>query len=369
MKKGGDIVRVEFTIDFNLSQEQINEIRKNPLSFVYNHIEVKGFDKNDYNIVRVVNTDVMPYGAYGFKDGIIDWLNKLKIYRIEKISTFTYAQVKSTQIQEIRKSKFGYEKNDFLPIVIEVMRKRDINFKDIDICDLLPLNDVEMSKRIKNALINRGINYMQDISLLTRDDIAKTDTLGEKSQSELDEVLRQYGVWYYEFNHISKDEEKINCDLEISNVPHKRLVRIKTDFLTYGSYSFSNQLIEWLKNIGVNYIENLYDYSYEEFRLGSSLDKKNSFKLNYIEIKKLIDIMIEYGIDFKDIKAKNLIPISDNEISTRTYCCLNRAGFFYLQDVALFSRSEMFRVRNLTVKCLDELEKYLNENGLNYMDG
>lgn len=27
-EKGGGIVRVEFTIDFNLSQEQINEIRK-----------------------------------------------------------------------------------------------------------------------------------------------------------------------------------------------------------------------------------------------------------------------------------------------------------------------------------------------------
>ncbi len=66
-EKGGGIVRVEFTIDFNLSQEQISEIRKNPLGFAYNHIEVKGFDKNDYNIVRVTNTDIMPYGAYGFK--------------------------------------------------------------------------------------------------------------------------------------------------------------------------------------------------------------------------------------------------------------------------------------------------------------
>lgn len=37
-------MRVEFTIDFNLFQEQINEIRKNPLGFAYNHIEVKEFN-------------------------------------------------------------------------------------------------------------------------------------------------------------------------------------------------------------------------------------------------------------------------------------------------------------------------------------
>lgn len=80
---------------------------------------------------------------------------------------------------------------------------------------------------------------MQDISLLTRDDIAKTDTLGEKSQNELDDVLRQYEIWYYEFNPISKGEEKNNGDLVISNAPHKQLVKIKNDFLTYGSYKFS----------------------------------------------------------------------------------------------------------------------------------
>lgn len=38
-------------------------------------------------------------------------------------------------------------------------------------------------------------------------------------------------------------------------------------------------------------------------------------------------------------------------------------------NVDLFSRSELFKIRNLTVKFFDELEKYLNENGLNYMDG
>ena len=361
-------LRVEFTIDFNLTQEQINEIKRNPLGFAYNHIEVKGFDKNDYNIVRVINKDIMPYGAYGFKDDIIDWLNKIKVYRLEKISTFTYAQVKSTQIQEIRKSKFHYDKRDFLPTVIEVMRKRNLNFKDIDICDLLPLSDVEMSARARNALLKRGINYMQDIPLFTRDDVYITDTFGEKCQNEFDEVLKQYGIWYYENNHIPKDEKNFSDDLEVSNVHHKRLVVSKTDFLKYGSYDFSNKLIDWLKLIGANYIDDLKYYSYEEFRLGSNSDKRNSLDLNYTEIKRLIDVMINHSINFKDIRTYDLIPISDYEISVRTYNCLNHAGLLYLQDVALFSPSEILKIRNLTVKCRDELEEYLNRNGLKYRD-
>lgn len=38
-------MRVEVTIDFNLFQEQISEIRKNPLGFIYNYIKTKGFNK------------------------------------------------------------------------------------------------------------------------------------------------------------------------------------------------------------------------------------------------------------------------------------------------------------------------------------
>lgn len=150
-KERGVILRVEFTIDFNLSEEQITETQKNPLSFVYNHIEVKGFDKNDYNIVRVVNKDIMPYGAYGLNDKIVDWLNKLKIYRIEKISTFTYSQIKSTQVQEIRKAQYSFSNSYFVPAVIEVMKKRNLNFKDIDICDLIPLKEVTLSARAKKS--------------------------------------------------------------------------------------------------------------------------------------------------------------------------------------------------------------------------
>ncbi len=359
-------MRVEFTIDFNLSQEQINEIRKNPLGFAYNHIEVKGFDKNDYNIIRVVNKDIMPYEAYGLDDKIIDWLNKLKIYRIEKISTFTYAQVKSTQIREIRKNNYHCESSYFLPTVVEVMKRRNLNFKDINICDLLPLNEVGISARTRNPLIKRGINYMQDIQLFTKSDIIKSDTFGEKCQKELEEVMKIYGIWYYEYNPAPKNEENFEDDLEISNATHKRLVKIKTDFLKYNLYNFSDKLVDWLKYIGVNYIENLNDYSYEEFRLGDRYRKKNSFDLNYTQIKKLIDKMIECGIDFKDLKAYDLIPISDYELSVRTYNCLNHAGLLYLQDLALFSRSELSKIRNLTVKCLNELDKYLEENGIRY---
>lgn len=310
-KKRGDFVRVEFTIDFNLTQEQINEIKKNPLGFAYNHIEVKGFETNDYNIVRVVNKDIMPYGAYGLEDKIIDWLNALSIYRIEKISTFTYAQIKSTQIQGIRRNHYHYENSDFLPILIEAMKKRNINFKDIDICDLLPLDDIDISARTSNPLIKRGINYMQDISLFTRNDISDTNSLGQKGLNELEEAMKKYGIQYYECTPVTEEKENVYDDLESSNARHKRLAAAKTDFLKYGSYGFSNNLIDWLKLIGANYIDDLKYYSYEEFRFGSNSDKKNSLDLNYTEIKRLIDVMIYYNINFKDIKSYDLIPRRD----------------------------------------------------------
>lgn len=85
-------------------------------------------------------------------------------------------------------------------------------------------------------------------------------------------------------------------------------------------------------------------------------------------MKKLIDKMIEFEIDFRDLKPYNLIPINDIEISVRTYQCLYHTGFLYLQDLALFKISEISKIRNLTVKCRIELEKYLARNGMKFKD-
>lgn len=117
---------------------------------------------------------------------------------------------------------------------------------------------------------------MQDIPLFTRNDISKSDTFGEKCQRELEDVMKQYGIWYYEYNPVHKNTENQNIenDLRLSYSAHRRLIPIKTEFLENGSYSLTNKVINWLKGIGIDYLDNLKNLSYEEFRLGERNAKK-----------------------------------------------------------------------------------------------
>ncbi len=357
-------MRVEFTIDFNLSQEQINEIRKNPLSFAYNLIEVKGFDKHDYNIVRVANTDIMPYGAYGFPNQVVDRLNKIGIYRIEKICKYTYRQIKQTQVKEIANSFHLYHDSDFIPMLIDVMRERNMNFADISIDDLTPIRNLDISAHITNALIKRGINYFQDIPLFTQAEIEKTNGMGVKYKKELEEALKERGIQY-------KKDDNYNDILDV----HLDISTDKADYcidnkkLYYGDYGLSDNLIDWLNVLEVYSFDLLENLSYRDFRLSRDEKNKNSFKyISEIDMYNLINKMKEKNINFKDLKAKELLPISDCGFSVRPENCLVRFGIVYLQDIALFSKGEISRIRNLSKTCLNEIDRTLDKYGMRYRD-
>ncbi|MDK0573510.1 DNA-directed RNA polymerase subunit alpha [Clostridium perfringens] len=76
-----------------------------------------------------------------------------------------------------------------------------------------------------------------------------------------------------------------------------------------------------------------------------------------------VEIMIEKEEDKKE-KALEM-TIEELDLSVRSYNCLKRAGINTVQELAGKSMDDMMKVRNLGKKSLEEVERKLNELGLN----
>lgn len=66
----------------------------------------------------------------------------------------------------------------------------------------------------------------------------------------------------------------------------------------------------------------------------------------------------------KQVKLMEL-PIEDMDLSVRSYNCLKRAGINNIQDLLKKSKSDMFKVRNLGAKSVEEVIQKLESYGFN----
>lgn len=187
-------MEITLILDMKLTREQEAEFIKNRNSFFKNNIDIKNVDKNDYQIT-VVNTDLKPYSEYGFPRDMIEWLYSHKIYRLEYISDFTYVQIKESQINNTNRFK-SRDYIEYLNKLIDIMKKHNLRFKDIEIDDLIPIREVELCTRAINSLKCSDLFYMQDISCFTRDEVSHFRNLGEKTQREIEEAMIKCGITY-----------------------------------------------------------------------------------------------------------------------------------------------------------------------------
>lgn len=70
-------------------------------------------------------------------------------------------------------------------ILYHTMTKYGINFSDIDMDLLIPINACGLSARTVSSLTRRGFVYLQDMTHFTRNQVFKTKNFGMKSQKEL----------------------------------------------------------------------------------------------------------------------------------------------------------------------------------------
>ena len=345
-------MKLTFKADIDISSEQEEEARKNPIAFFKRHFETKGFNDNQIKLTQIlVEPDIgMSYHSYGFTNDVVDWLNSIGIHNIEDVFDFTYEQIKmSVPINLFSFSNYHQIKH-YIPCLIQAMKEHSIiRFKDIYISDLKPIEILGLSARISNALKDRGIIYVQDITFFTKDEIFHTPNIGEKSLCELEEKMKEFDI---NFNN---------------NITSEAINTSKIKKMSYNTYDFPNRIVDWLNSIGVYRIEFTNNFTYKEIRLARTENGKNSFNnVNCIDFNLFIETMKKNHVNFKDMDVNSLLSISECNLSVRTENGLKRGGIFFLQDVSFFTSGEIYSIRNISKKCQAELEVVMKEHKIWY---
>ena len=88
----------------------------------------------------------------------------------------------------------------------------------------------------------------------------------------------------------------------------------------------------------------------------------NSF-IDLSEKARMAEVIVEKEED--DSQKVMDMNIDELELSVRSYNCLKRAGINNIQDLLKKSKSDMFKVRNLGAKSVEEVIQKLESYGFN----
>ena len=98
----------------------------------------------------------------------------------------------------------------------------------------VPISELKIAMRMKNALYHKGCNRLYDIERLSKDDILLFRNIGEKSYCELLEVCAAYGVILYGTEDLNELDQGIEfsymqyCKLFDQGIKSKEDVQSKT---------------------------------------------------------------------------------------------------------------------------------------------
>lgn len=114
------------------------------------------------------------------------------------------------------------------------------------------------------------------------------------------------------------------------------------------------------RGIKIKWIDSLSDYVGKD---GWQEDDETEQTESSDTQKDLDDIHEAKEIDTIPDDVANL-TINQLQFSVRTYNCLNRADIYTLRDLVALSKNDLYKVRNLGSKCVDEIINKLEEYGL-----
>ena len=175
----------------------ILEVKSQEMDKIFSESELLEFLKERLTIGKIDNIKILSAGVINaitvgecdFPNHFIKCLHENGIYYIYELQRLGYFQFNDM----LDKYFISGECKELLYCT---MKKYGINFPDIDMDSLIPINDCGLSARTVSSLTRNDYVHLQDMTHFTRNQVFRTKNFGSKSQSELEEKLREYGFWY-----------------------------------------------------------------------------------------------------------------------------------------------------------------------------
>lgn len=180
-------MKLNLIIEIDLSEKD-TLFSENELLEILN----KRLDINKTDNIKILSAgiiDAVTISECDLPNNLIKCLHENRISYLYDLQRFRYFQIYDI----LDKDFFNGEYKELL---CSTMKEYGVNFFDIDIDSLIPINDCGLQARIVTSLTRRGFVFLQDLTHFTRNQVLKTRCFGEKSQKELEEKLIEYGLWY-----------------------------------------------------------------------------------------------------------------------------------------------------------------------------
>ena len=122
---------------------------------------------------------------------------------------------------------------------------------------------------------------------------------------------------------------------------------------------------EWIASFHDLHITSVYDYlSADENKIKEMQDICPGFSITGME--KILDV--KPPITRKEFVCCMRFPLTETEISTRTFNALRRSGINTLGQLTQLTESDLKKVRNLGPKCCEEIKELLGKYNLQLLE-
>lgn len=180
-------MKLNIIIEIDLSEKDKLFYENELLEFLNERLNINKTD--NIKVLSAGVIDAVTISECDLPNNLIKCLHENGIIYLYDLQRFRYFKIYDILDKEF----FNGEYKELLCLT---MKEYGVNFFDIDIDSLIPVNDCGLSARVVTSLTRRGFVFLQDLTHFTRNQVLKTRYFGEKSQEELEEKLIEYGLWY-----------------------------------------------------------------------------------------------------------------------------------------------------------------------------
>lgn len=96
---------------------------------------------------------------------------------------------------------------------------------------MIKIDELDLSHRTKRILGENGIDYLEELSLKTKNEVSQYQGMGRKSMAEILDIMSDNGI---DFEKTKKTDERISFELANSKYPrYMEAYRLRSDGMTF----------------------------------------------------------------------------------------------------------------------------------------
>lgn len=181
------------------------------------------------------------------------------------------------------------------------------------------------------------------------------------------ELMKAYALIAFDVPDNKARDFSKGLNLALENFENYDVLKIiPKEEITLESCRFPHKLINLLNISGINSIADLEQYTFQRLvRLFIRNGIEGRQRTVYLEY--IIKTLKSLGLSLSQSEENNLIELNDCGLSQQMLKRLNKAGYYYIQDIADSTQFIVSQIKGIRSRSQQILEDKMKENGVWYV--